>query len=114
MSAEPKHHKKLQRKFSWALSRVGVWGVWIVRYLLIFAVGVECGENRGRTGGEPGVPKRTGGEPGAFGKRTGGEPGAFGIHLQRVPGEKGGLWDKNRGRTGGRESSLKQETQLGT
>ena len=76
--------------------------------LLIFAVGVECGENRGRTGGEagrtggePGAPKRTGGEPGAFGKRTGGEPGAFGIHLQRVPGEKRGLWDKNRGRTGG-------------
>ena len=76
--------------------------------LLIFAVGVECGENRGRTGGgiggEPGAPKRTGGEPGAFGKRTRGEPGAFGIHLQRVPGEKRGLWDKNRGRTGGRET----------
>ena len=69
--------------------------------VLIFTVGVECGENWGRTGGEPGAPKRTGGEPGAFGKRTGGEPGAFGIHLQRVPGEKRGLWDKNRGRTGG-------------
>ena len=82
--------------------------------VLIFAVGVECGENRGGNGGEPGAPKRTGGEPGAFGKRTGGEPGAFGIHLQRVPGEKRGLWDKNRGRTGGREFSLKQETQLGT
>ena len=74
----------------------------------------EPGENRGGTGGEPGAPKRTGGEPGAFGKRTGGEPGAFGIHLQRVPGEKRGLWDKNRGRTGGREFSLKQETQLVT
>ena len=86
--------------------------------VLIFAVGVECGENRGRTGGgtggELGAPKRTGGEPGAFGKRTGGEPGACGIHLQRVPGENRGLWDKNRGRTGGREFSLKQETQLGT
>ena len=64
----------------------------------------------GRTGGEPGgnraepgAPKRTGGEPGAFGKRTGKNRGAFafGIHLQRVPGEKRGLWDKNRGRTGG-------------
>ena len=54
-------------------------------------------ENRGGSGGELGAPKRTGGEPGAFGKRTGGEPGAFGIHLQRVPGEKRGLWDKNRG-----------------
>ena len=74
----------------------------------------EPGENRGGTGGEPGAPKRTGGEPGAFGKRAGGEPGAFGIHLQRVPGEKRGLWDKNRGRTGGREFSLEQETQLGT
>ena len=75
-----------------------------VSFLLIFAVGVEWGEpgeNRGGSGGEPGAPKRTGGEPGAFGKRTGGEPGAFGIHLQRVPGEKRGLWDKNRGRTGG-------------
>ena len=40
--------------------------------MLIFTVGVECGENRGGTGGEPGAPKRTGGEPGAFGKRTGG------------------------------------------
>ena len=78
---------------------------WLV---LIFTVGVECGENRGRTGGEPGVPERTGGEPGAFGKRTGGEPGVFGMHLQRVPGEKRGLWDKNRGRTGGREFFLKQ------
>ena len=74
----------------------------------------EPGENREGTRGEPGAPKRTGGEPGAFGKRTGGEPGAFGIHLQRVPGEKWGLWDKNRARTGGREFSLKQETQLGT
>ena len=63
----------------------------------------EPGESRGGTGGEPGAPKRTRGEPGAFGKRTGGEPGAFGIHLQRVPGEKRGLWDKNRARTGGRE-----------
>ena len=59
----------------------------------------------GEPGGEPGAPKRTGGEPGAFGKRTGGEPGAFGIHLQRVPGEKRGLWDKNRGE----EFSLKQK-----
>ena len=82
--------------------------------VLIFAVGVECGENRGGTGGEPGASQKNRGEPGAFGKRTGGEPGAFGIHLQRVPGEKRGLWDKNRGRTGGREFSLKQETQLGT
>ena len=73
----------------------------------------EPGENRGGTGGEPGAPKITGGEPGVFGKRTGGEPGDFGIHLQRVPGEKRGLWDKNRGRTG-REFSLKRETQLGT
>ena len=72
--------------------------------MLIFMVGVECGENQGRTGGEPGRTggtQRTGGEPGAFGKRTGGEPGAFGIHLHRVPGEKRGLWGKNRGRTGG-------------
>ena len=53
--------------------------------VLIFAVGVECGENRENRG------------------HLGREPGAFGIHLQRVPGEKRGLWDKNRGRTGGRE-----------
>ena len=76
--------------------------------------GENRGGNRGGTGGEPGAPERTGGEPGAFGKRTGGEPGAFGIHLQRVPGEKRGFWDKSRGRTGGREFSLKHETQLGT
>ena len=75
-------------------------GVW-QPHILIFAVGVECGENRGRTGGEPGAPKRTGGEPGAFGKRTGGEPGAFGIHLQRVPGEKRGLLGQEPGENRG-------------
>ena len=70
----------------------------------------EPEENRGGTGGEPGRPK----EPGENRGHLGREPGAFGIHLQRVPGEKRGLWDKNRGRTGGKEFSLKQETQLGT
>ena len=44
--------------------------------LLIFTVGVECGENRGRTG-----------------EGTGGEPGA--------PKRTGGIWEENRGRTGG-------------
>ena len=77
------------------------------RNILIFTVGVECGENRGRTGG---AQKNWGRTRGIW-ERTGGEPGAFGIHLQRVPGEKRGLWDKNQGEP---EFPLKQETQLGT
>ena len=40
--------------------------------LLIFTVGVECGENRGRTGG-----------------------------AQKNRGRTGGIWEENRGRTGG-------------
>ena len=40
--------------------------------VLIFAVGVECGENRGRTGG-----------------------------AQKNRGRTGGIWEENRGRTGG-------------
>ena len=51
--------------------------------LLIFAVGVECGENRGRTGGEPGENRG----------RTGG--------AQKNRGRTGGIWEENRGRTGG-------------
>ena len=43
-----------------------------VRTLLIFTVGVECGENRGRTGG-----------------------------AQKNRGRTGGIWEENRGRTGG-------------
>ena len=53
------------------------------RAVLIFAVGVECGENRGRTGGEPGENR---GRPK--------EPGENRGHLGREPGE-------NRGRSGG-------------
>ena len=94
--------------------------------LLIFTVGVECGENRGRTGGEPG------GEPGENRGRTGG--------ARKNRGKTGGIWEENRGRPGGfwyaftkeyrgrsggfgtrtggepgwREFSLEQETQLGT
>ena len=77
----------------------------------------ELGENRGGTGGEPGEnrgrPKEPGENRGHLGREPGENRGRFGIHLQRVPGEKRGLWDKNRGRTGGREFSLKRETQLG-
>ena len=54
--------------------------------VLIFAVGVECGENRGRTGGEPGGNR---GEPG----ENRGRP--------KEPGENRGIWEVNRGRTGG-------------
>ena len=69
--------------------------------VLIFAVGVECGENRGRTGG---AQKNRGENRGHLGREPGdnrgllafiykeyrGRSGAFGIHLQRVPGEKQG------------------------
>ena len=58
----------------------------------------EPGENWGR-------PKEPGENRGHLGREPG-ENRAFGMHLQRVPGEKRGLWDKNRGRTGGREFSL--------
>ena len=62
--------------------------------VLIFAVGVECGENRGRTGGEPGENR---GRP----KEPGENPG----HLGREPGENRGLlvfiYKEYRGRSGG-------------
>ena len=51
--------------------------------MLIFAVGVECGENRGRTGGG------TGGEPG-------GEPGEN-RGCPKEPGENRGHLEENRG-----------------
>ena len=50
--------------------------------VLIFTVGVECGENRGRTGGEPENRGRTGG-------------------ARKNRGRTGGIWEENRGRTGG-------------
>ena len=63
-------------------------------WLLIFAVGVECGENRGRTGGEPGENR---GRPK--------EPGENRGHLGREPGENRGLLvficKEYRGRSGG-------------
>ena len=90
--------------------------------ILIFAVGVECGENRGRTGGNRGRPKEPGenrghlgrepgenrgllvfiykeyrGRSGGFGTRAGGEPGG----AQKNRGRTGGIWEENRGRTGG-------------
>ena len=62
--------------------------------VLIFAVGAECGENRGRTGGEPG--ENRGGTK---------EPGENRGHLGREPGENGGLlvyiYKEYRGRSGG-------------
>ena len=62
--------------------------------LLIFAVGVECGENRGKTGGEPGENR---GRPK--------EPGENRGHLGREPGENRGLlafiYKEYRGRSGG-------------
>ena len=65
-----------------------------IRILLIFAVGVECGENRGRTGGEPGENQ---GRPK--------EPGENREHLGREPGENRGLlafiYKEYRGRSGG-------------
>ena len=65
--------------------------------LLIFAVGVEPGENRGHLGREPGENR-----------------GLLVFIYKEYRGEKRGFWDKSRERTGGREFSLKQETQLGT
>ena len=62
--------------------------------LLIFTVGVECGKNRGRTGGEPGENR---GHPK--------EPGENRGHLGREPGENRGLlvfiYKEYRGRSGG-------------
>ena len=59
-----------------------------VQWILIFAVGVECGENRG---GEP-VENR-------------GRP--------KEPGENGGIWEENRGRTGGFWYSFTKSTGAG-
>ena len=63
--------------------------------VLIFAVGVECGENRGRTGGGTGGGNR--GRPK--------EPGENRGYLGREPGENRGLlvfiYKEYRGRSGG-------------
>ena len=71
----------------------------MLRVVLIFTVGVECGENRGGNRGRPKEPGRTGGiwevnrgRTGgfwySFTKSTGGEAGALGG--ERTGGEPGG------------------------
>ena len=68
------------------------------RGLLIFAVGVECGENRGRTGGEPGENRGRPKEPGENRGHLGGEPVVF--IYKEYRGEAGALGQEpgeNRG-----------------
>ena len=55
-------------------------GPWRHPEVLNFALGVECGENLGRTGG-----------------------------AQKNRGRTGGIWEENRGRTGGEAGALGQE-----
>ena len=72
--------------------------------LLIFAVGVECGENRGRTGGEPGEnrgrPKEPGENRGHLGREPGENRGLLAFTYKEYRGRSGGIWEENRGRTG--------------
>ena len=78
--------------------------------VLIFAVGVECGENGGEppggSGGEPGEnrgrPKEPGENRGHFGKRTGGEPGLLVLIYKQYRGRNGGFGTKTGGEPGGR------------
>ena len=80
----------------------------------IFTVGVECGENWGRTGGELGAPKRTGGEPGHLGREPGENRGLLVFIYKEYRGRRGGFGTRTGGEPGGGEFYLKQETQLGT
>ena len=89
--------------------------------VLIFAVGVECGENRGRTGGEAGENRgRTGGaqknrgRTGCIWEENRGRTGGFWHSFAKSTGGEAGALGQEPGENRGEEFSLKQETQLGT
>ena len=74
-------------------------------HVLIFAVGVECGENRGRTGGEAGEnrgrPKEPGENRGHFGREPGENRGLLALIYKEYRGRSGGFGTRTGGEPGG-------------